>query len=107
MLPDYTWVEESTRGRYKCKIQTVDIAEDCAIPRGAKHSVDGAGYVKKDWLETLTKENPQRGAGDAGQVIQKRPVHCTIIDLVASEARGTTVVVTDGTHLEQLLLQYP
>jgi hypothetical protein len=85
----------------------VDIAEDCAIPRGAKHSVDGAGYVKKDWLETLTKENPQRGAGDAGQVIQKRPVHCTIIDLVASEASGTTVVVVDKADVTRLLLEYP
>jgi hypothetical protein len=98
-LPDNTWVEDPTKGRFKCVIETVDIADDCRIPRGATHSSNGTGYVDKDWLEPVVTDNPSRGGGGAIQFTQRKAVRVTVFDLKTNPP----TLVRNKQHLQQLL----
>ncbi len=91
-------VVDPTTGRFKCICQTVDVADECIIPRGFDHST-GAGYL--DWLEPLVKDNPLRGSGGAVQFTQEKQVIVTVIDLKSGQ------VVRDQAHLQQLLTAFP
>ncbi|MCL4785910.1 MAG: hypothetical protein KJ070_03830 [Verrucomicrobia bacterium] len=100
-LPDNTWTEDVTKGRFKCILHSADVSTDFRLPRGYGHSIDGEGYVEKAWLEVVAMENPHRGGGGAVQYTEEPAVAVTVLDLKTGQ------VVQNKAHLQQILIENP
>jgi hypothetical protein len=100
-LPDGIFVEEPTKGRFKVIFQTQQISENCRIPRSNVHSVETGGG-SRPWLESVAKDNPQRGPGGGIQFVTPNSLgQATVLDL------KTGIFVQDDAHLLQLLQDFP
>lgn len=78
--PEPGGLVDTTKGRFELCVQTVDVADDLRVPPGYTHSVTEGVWCKRAWLEPLTRDNPHRGFGDAGQMIQSKAVGGVLVD---------------------------
>jgi hypothetical protein len=98
-------VEDATTGRFKCIIDSSEIADDCSVPRGYDHSTPGLTDTQRnlDHIEPVVTDNPSRGGGGSIQFTQQKSVRVRVFDTKTFPP----VEVFNKAELESRISQFP